>query len=370
MLEGETDASPRWLPALGLDDAAKQHAPPANGRRQDTGQEWPRRTPSTSTTLADFVEVRYIPEFVAAKRYAGQTHFRAILKHVLPPERVARAFGANGPSTQNSLTAVPGWPYIDRLQLSEITPDVIHDLTTAAIARGYSVQTATHIRNVIRSIFTHAIRTGIHEGKNPASIVALPPMARRATRTLTLNQLHELLQSMHYPEREVSLCVMLTEMNVAEICGLQWKYVNLSKIVQMIGQEFIPARALAVRNQSYRGELTLVAGKRRRFTRIPELLGSVLHEIKRNSGFTQPHEYVFVSRNGAPIRAENISARRLKPIGQSFNLPWLSWSVFKQTEATLRSQIGDAFDEGLKSFMPHRTHATDPMNSEQSDASM
>jgi integrase len=323
-----------------------------------------------SATFADFVEVSFIPEFVATKRYSGQAHFRAILKHVLPPERVVDAFGANRARTKNALTAILGWPYIDCLRLPEITPDTVNQLTTAAIARGYSIQTATHIRNVIRSIFDHAIRTGCYQGKNPASMVALPPMARRQTKSLTLAQLKALLESMRYPEREIALLIMLTEMNVAEICGLQWKFVNTSKIVQMIGQEFIPARTLAVRNQSYRGELSAVAGKRKKFTRIPELLGLVLYEIKRNTRFRLPQDFVLVSRNGAPIRVENISARRLKPIGRAFNLPWLSWTVFKQTEASLRSEIGSNFEEELKSSVFPRKSTAVPASLPESDTSV
>jgi integrase len=306
---------------------------------------------TSSITFSDFVEASFIPEFVATKRYAGRAHFQAILKHVLPPERVVRAFGPNRANIKNKLTAIPGWPYIDGLQLSEITPDVIHRLTTAALARGYSTQTVMHIRNVIRSVFAHAIRTGFYEGNNPASMVALPPVSRRQTETLTLGQLKALMQSMSYPEKEVALLIMLTEMNVGEICGLQWRDVNTSKISQIIGQELIPARTIAVRNQTYRGEFSSVAGKRRKFTRMPDLLGSVLLQIRSNSRFRQPHDFVLVSRDGAPIRTENISARRLKPIGRSFDLPWLSWSVFDQTAIKLRSQIGVSFDEELRSSL-------------------
>lgn len=356
-MPGPEMGTPRVVyPELALSGRGTEDAYPGDGQTQDRSFGGRRRTSPASTTFADFVEVSFIPEFVVNKRYAGRSHFQAILKHVLPPERVAQAFGAPPAKARNTLTAILDWPYIDGLPLPEITPDVIHKLTAAALARGYSIQTATHIRNVIRSIFAHAIRTGFYQGKNPACLVALPPMARRQVKTLTLGQLKALLQSMHYPEREAALFVVLTDMNIAEICGLQWKHVNASRISQMIGQEFMPARSIAVRNQSYRGELSSVAGKRRRFTRVPELLSSVLHELKSKSRFTLPQDYVLVSRNGAPIRPENILARRLKPIGRSFDLPWLTWSVFDQTAIELRSQMGRAFDEELKHSAFHAEH--------------
>jgi hypothetical protein len=83
-----------------------------------------------------------------------------------------------------------------------------------------------------------------------------------------------------------------------------------------------------------------------------------------------PQDFVLVSRNGAPIRPENILARRLKPIRLSFNLPWLSWSVFNQTAINLRLQIGRTFDEELKSSLFHANHTASPMGSIESKASL
>ena len=51
---------------------------------------------------------------------------------------------------------------------------------------------------------------------------------------------------------------ILTGMNVAEICGLQWKHVNLSPSEQYADGEVIPSRTIAVRKQWYRGELNSV----------------------------------------------------------------------------------------------------------------
>src|ERR1700680_2852029 len=44
-------------------------------------------------------------------------------------------------------------------------------------------------------------------------------------------------------------------MNVAEICGLQWKRVNLTEAWSNTDGESIPPRTIAVRKQWYRGEL-------------------------------------------------------------------------------------------------------------------
>ncbi len=54
----------------------------------------------------------------------------------------------------------------------------------------------------------------------------------------------------------MTLLAIVTGMNVAEICGLQWKHANLSPHEQGVSGEWIaPRHHIAVRKQWYRGEL-------------------------------------------------------------------------------------------------------------------
>jgi hypothetical protein len=70
---------------------------------------------SSSPTLAEFVERSFIPEFVATKKSAGRDHFKAILKHVLPPEQVARLFTSRPGKVSVKLSTIPDWPYLGSL---------------------------------------------------------------------------------------------------------------------------------------------------------------------------------------------------------------------------------------------------------------
>ena len=83
-------------------------------------------------------------------------------------------------------------------------------------------------------------------------------MSRKEAHMLSLPQLKAVLELMRYPEREMTLLAILTGMNVAEICGLQWKHVNLFLSEPVADGEFIPSRTIAVRKQWYRGELNSV----------------------------------------------------------------------------------------------------------------
>src|ERR1700732_3985584 len=179
-------------------------------------------------SLAIFVQRKFIPEYVQIRRSAGRAHFHAILKHILSPEDETRAFADKSEKTDVKRKAIHGWPYMGCLRLCEIDEKSVQRLTTVALEHGYSIQTVTHIRNVLRAIFSHAIRACKYEGLNPATQVALPAMARKKAHTLTLAQLKQVMPVMHYPEKGIALFALLTEMSVAEICGLQWQYVNVS----------------------------------------------------------------------------------------------------------------------------------------------
>jgi hypothetical protein len=47
-----------------------------------------------------------------------------------------------------------------------------------------------------------------------------------------------------------------------------------------------------------------------------------------------------VSRAGTPIKANNILARRLKPIAMHLQIPRLSWNVIRRSRSTLAYELG------------------------------
>ena len=320
------------------------HGLASEAHRKTTAQSpHDRATPAPHPKMAfsDFAKDWFIPEFAAAKRASGRTHFRAILKHVLPPETVDAAFGIAARPNQGTLSTVSDWPYLDRVQLSEVTPEMIRNLALTAVTRGYSIQTATHIRNVIRAVFSYALQTGCYAGQNPAALVRLPALPRPHRRALTLEQLQLLVRAMRHPEKELALFTLLTEMSVVEICGLQWKFINLASVSMWADGEFIPPKTIAVRYQHYRGEFSAIAGNRRRFVRVPETIGSLIGYLKNTRRqFTRPQDFVLAARNGSPVNAENIAVRRLKSLEKSLQIPCLSWAALKRTRSALRSEFG------------------------------
>jgi len=301
----------------------------------------------SSMRFATFIETIFIPEHVARKTFAGQTHYCAILKHVLHPETVDPIFGQHHSGGNAKLRAIPGWPYVDDLLLADVTPAHVTRIVLAAFVQGYSAQTVKHIRNVIGAIMSHAINDNFLHGSNPVSSVPLPPIIRKRTHLLGAAQVRSILRLMKYPEREMTLITIATGMSISEICGLQWKHINLTNAEVERDQCSIPPRSILVTQQwNARGLIEIGAG-RIRYVQIPEALGNALSVLKSQQANTDPEAFVLTTELGKPISSATARDTVLKPIGRRLNMPWLSWQVIKRTHVSLMTELRTQLSQHL-----------------------
>ena len=177
-------------------------------------------------TFVSFVQSKFVPDHVVHKTLAGQTHYKAILKHVLTPELVSRIFK---PGPTSRLRAVADWPYLDEVLLRDISAEHVQRIIRAANEGGYSSQTVKHIKNVLFAIMAHAQKEGCYTGPNPAGIIKLPKVVRWKQQNLTFQQTKAILGLLQYPAKEMAAFTIATGMTLTEICDLEWKNVNLSQ---------------------------------------------------------------------------------------------------------------------------------------------
>ena len=319
---------------------------------EDFGSHYEDHINVASMSLGEFVRHRFIPECVEKKMSAGRRHFLEILKYILRSEYGSHASADASERKGSKRKNIASWPYMDALRLCEINEKTVQQIISTALASGYSLQTATHIRNVIRAIYSHAIRACCFTGSNPGALVPLPAVVHGDEHVLTLAQLKEVLALMRFPENAIALFALQTEMSLVEISGLQWQSVNLSGDAQRAGEDWIPAKTIAIRNQWYRGEFQPVMRSRRRFVSVPELLCSSLLDLQSRSRFTRPQDFVLASRRGNPVCPGNIAKRRLKSIGQSCGMPWLSWQVFSRTHLRLKAEYGHNVHKEYAKVLP------------------
>jgi integrase len=306
------------------------------------------KTPLKSTMSVElFVVTKFIPEHVETKSRAGRTHYYAILKHLLHPEKIDRLFKPETDKVRARLKSLPEWPYLDDVRLCDIKPTHVQQLTASAFAHGYSTQTIVHIRNVISAIISHAKREKCFDGEKPTFGVTLPPMARVRAQDLTIDQAKRMLQLMHYPEREITLMAIITGMSVSEICGLQWKYVNLTDSKVHIEGVAIPPRSILVKIQHNSAGLVDVNAHRVRTIDIPNALFRTLLSLKRQQHDPDPNLLVSPSWDGTPVNPYRLRMQRLRPIGRKLKMPELSWQTLTRAHNALISELRTQFYDDL-----------------------
>lgn len=305
------------------------------------------RTPQSIMTVREFVERKFIPEHVIMLKASGQGHYHALLPHVLDGilETRRKFKGAKmekgkwGEDTE----AAPRHFGIGDLRLRDVTQEEAQRLVSEAIVRGYSVQTAKHLKNVISAIFTHAEEKDWFTGKNPARFVKLPEMERRPARALSFDELKKLLAGLDTKARAMALCAALTSMNIAEICGLKWKRVNLTADSVIVDGESIPPYHAAVREQWHRRQWGTVKAKaRRRNLPLPSILIEAINSLP---GERKPEAPVFVGRAGAPVDQLAMLRRQIRKAAAVFGAGEIGWHDLRRTFATLADQIGMSIGE-------------------------
>jgi hypothetical protein len=193
---------------------------------------------------------------------------------------------------------------------------------------------------MISAIFSHAKKEQYYACDNPVSLVRPPKIRRKRTCSLTLAQAKEALGVMRYPERELTLLAVFTDMNMTEILGLQWNQVNLAQVECNHDGNRIAPRTIAVRSQLYRGQLESVKKSHVRNLPIPIPLLHMLLKLRGRAKFTGPDDFVLVSHVGTPVNQNNIMARRLRPIARCTGVPSLSLQAYRSIRKILAGEVG------------------------------
>jgi integrase len=274
------------------------------------------QTDQNSPTFAEFVEQHFEPGVLRYMLTGGRKSYSYMLKRYILPE-------------------------LGTFQLSEITFDLVQNLVQKMLDGGYAVQTAKHVRQITNCVFKHAVRTGHFQGPIPTSGIRFPAMVCRERRALTIDQAKQVLQVLKKPYRQMALISMTTSMNLAELCALRWKRVNLTGESILSEGEVIPPHSVAVRESYYEGSFgPPKTHNRKRFIPLTQAGVTALETLKQASRFSGPDDIVFATKNGTPKRSSNLRHQVIKPAGKKINLPWLNWHAFRYTFATIGEQLG------------------------------
>jgi integrase len=277
--------------------------------------------PQSLATVAEFIERKYKPDVLRGLKKNTQIQYRSLLgKHILP------AIGAR--------------------RLRDIRREHVQSLIWAKVDQQLSSRTVGHIRKVVSAVFDYAITINYYSGDNPASHLRMPERKDVRPKTAyTYDQARRLLEFLESPEREMVLTALCTSMNVAELCGLRWRYVNLTDEFSLVDGDAIPPFRAAVRwNFTVVQFGSVKTGNRSRTVPLPQMVVEALRRLQAESASTRPDDPVFASRNGTPLDSHNISNRAFKQAGDALGFHVTS-HAFRHTPATWAESAGMAMSD-------------------------
>jgi len=311
------------------------------------------RTPRSVINVRDFVERSFIPEHVAMLKPGGRAHYATLLPIVLSGVPESRKRSRKWLKDEMGKKVPPPDPKrnfgIGDMRLRDVTTEDCQKLVSAAVLRGYSIQYATHVKNVVSAIFEHADSKEWFNGRNPARHIKLPEMVRCELNALTSDQVFALLEAVDPLSRCLILCSVLTSMNIAEVMGLRWRRVNLTDNWATADGESLPPMHIAVREQWYLRQWgSLKRGSRRRNVPVPEELAQALTLLKGRNVFVGPDHPVFSNEHGRPLDDRSILNRRIKPAAKALGITLRGWHDLRRTFSTIGDEVGITAGERQK----------------------
>lgn len=248
------------------------------------------------------------------------------------------------PNTQIQYRSILGkhiLPVLGGKRLRDVRREHVQSLIWVKVDQKLSSRTVAHIRKVVSAVFDYAITINYYSGDNPASHLRMPEKRDVRQKTAyTYDQARRLLEYLESPVREMVLTALCTSMNVAELCGLRWRYVNLTDQFSLVDGEAIPPYRAAVRWNFTAGTFGSVkTGNRYRTVPLPVMVVEALRQLQERSRLTEADQTVFASRNGTPIDAHNISNRAFKRAGDTLGFH-VNWHAFRHTAATWAESSG------------------------------
>ena len=133
------------------------------------------------------MDKKFLPDHVAYKKHGGKEYYGSQLPFVLDgvPDKKRSRGGKTRFKSGEEPPSVTRRHGIGGMRLRDVQREDVQRLVGTMLVRGYSVQSAKHVKTVVSAIYTHAGREGWFNGPNPAKFVNLPEMERATAHALS-----------------------------------------------------------------------------------------------------------------------------------------------------------------------------------------
>jgi integrase len=230
-------------------------------------------------------------------------------------------------------------PKLGAVALAKLTPRHVLEMESALLReggekdQGLSPQTVLHVHRVLSSALKNAVKLGM-VARNVAGAVEPPRVTRQETRTLTWEEVYQLLEQVADPLYwTLILLDIQTGLRRSEILGLQWRDVDL------------PSGTLSVRRAWVKlpsGVMELTApksGHGRAVTLPPQSVEALSAHRERQWDALGNGDFVFCHSGGSPLNPDQVT-KEFKRIAREAGMGDLRFHDLRHTHATLMLGAG------------------------------
>lgn len=247
-------------------------------------------------------------------------------------------------------------PIIGELQLREIQRTQLQDLLNTK--RHLSPSTIRHLRSYISGVLSHARADKVILGDLPTENLKVPEKRKvNPIPPLGFEQASFVLSKLEQPYLTMAALSLTCSPNVAELCGVRRKRVNLTdQTILVDAEQLLPPRSLWISEDWVHGEFRPPKNPhRKRVVPIADAVVPLLEEVLRTSAFRDSDDALFACSTGRPVDDNNANKRIFAPLAHAIGVPF-TWNSFRHSFASRSEDCGiRQFDK--KALMGHSLEA-------------
>jgi len=242
---------------------------------------------------------------VAVERQTVEQFVNHWLEYTLRPKAKPRSY-----ESFSTIARLHILPSFGKIQLPKLAPQHIQRLLDEKSKEGFSPQTVTNIRTVLRSALAQAVRWNL-VSRNSAALVNAPRIPRQNIKPLDPEHARKFLETAKGSRFEAIYVVALTlGMRRGEVLGLRWSDIDQEQRTLRVSQSMqrIATGSDSGKKSELRASETKTDGSRRTIALPDSVVRSLkAHRVRQiqdrlAAGLSwQDTGLVFTSRNGRPL---------------------------------------------------------------------